>query len=156
MKFRFELKNCVFWHVHTKSRVTPLDLWFPRALARGRFFLQRLRQPGGVSWVDVNCWLIPPLFLSFSFFSFLKYPVKWTENHLGNPNSFILCGADACQMIQSVFVLHPPPRPVHSVANYSLIQEWAEVIATFARVCVLTRLNQSETVILTQLLKIWI
>ena len=51
-----------------------------RALKRaGDFFLRRLRQPGGVSWVDVNCWLILPLFLSFSFFFFLfilKIPSK--------------------------------------------------------------------------------
>ena len=36
-----------------------------------------------MGWVDANCWLILPLFLSFlsfSFFSFLEYPVKWTEN----------------------------------------------------------------------------
>ena len=46
-----------------------------------KIFLRRLRQPGGVSWVDVNCWLILFLFHSFSSFSFLKYPVKWTENH---------------------------------------------------------------------------
>ena len=66
--------------MHTKSHVTLLNLWFPRALVRGRFFFRRLRQPEGMSWVDVNCWLILFLFLSLSFFSFLKYPVKWTEN----------------------------------------------------------------------------
>jgi hypothetical protein len=53
---------------------------------------------------------------------------KWLSQntHLGNHNRFILCGAvnrDACQMIQSVFVLHPLPSPVHSVANSSWIQE---------------------------------
>ena len=53
---------------------------------------------------------------------------KWLSQntHLGTHNRFILCGAvnrDASQMIQSVFVLHPLPSPVHSVADSSWIQE---------------------------------
>ena len=56
-----------------------LNLWFPRALACGIFFCEGYNNLGGVSWMDVNCWLILPLLLSFSFFFFLfilKIPSK--------------------------------------------------------------------------------
>ena len=57
-------KNHISWHMHTKSHVTPLNLWF-LGLAREIFFAKATTTWG--SELDANCWLILLLFLSFAF-----------------------------------------------------------------------------------------